>query len=137
MAAARKGRGLGRERMVLRLTEQGGVYSIRQHGESRGIPLDGNNAKAIFAVVEAARHGHQVSVIEQARDLTPNQAAAHLGVSRPFLRAQMEAGRLPFHQVGTHYRIRWADCEAFGKILVERDDALQRLADLGQSIEGP
>ena len=62
------------------------------------------------------------------------EAAKRLGVSRPFIIAQIEAGRLPCRMVGSHRRIKIDDLEAF-RIRMERSDkAMQELADQAQQL---
>ena len=46
-------------------------------------------------------------------EVTPEDAAGILGISRPFVRRRMDVGLLPFRRVGAHRRIRLADVLAF------------------------
>jgi excisionase family DNA binding protein len=67
-------------------------------------------------------------------ELTTQQAAEILGVSRPFLVSQLEVGNLKFHKVGTHRRIHFLDVMAYKqRMTTDRKIALDELADQAQA----
>jgi excisionase family DNA binding protein len=80
-------------------------------------------------------NGNMVSIIPVHAELTTQEAANHLNVSRPFLIKLLENGKLPFHRVGSHRRVKYEDLRRF---MVEheklREAAMQKLADEAQEL---
>lgn len=77
-------------------------------------------AEALTEVLEAAAAGERAVVLRSPAELTTEQAAAVLGVSRPTVIRMVEAGKLPARMVGTHRRLALAD------VLAHREDAARR-----------
>lgn len=77
-----------------------------------------------------------VMLVPQKHELSTQEAAALLNVSRPFVVKQIEAGRLPARKVGRHRRVLFEDLMAYQQSLRrETEDALQALADEGQELD--
>jgi len=80
-------------------------------------------------------NGDGVHVIPDGAELTTQQAAEFLNVSRPYLIRLLEAGEIPFRLVGTHRRVRFKDLDAFrSSDDLERRRAADELSGLTQDL---
>lgn len=55
--------------------------------------------------VQSLAQGHAVSLMPLDQELTTNEAAELLGVSRPYLVKLLEKGAIPFSMTGSHRRV--------------------------------
>lgn len=88
---------------------------------------------SIFALVvdllSKLGNGNAVTIVPVEAELTTQQAADYLNVSRPHLIKLLERGDLPFRMVGTHRKVLARDVINYRtKIDVARQEALRALA---------
>jgi len=76
-------------------------------------PLPPQAAELVRQVLESLAAGRPVTVSENLSELTPNEAAALLNVSRMHVMKLVNDGVLPVRMVGSHHRIPYADLEAY------------------------
>ncbi len=90
----------------------------------------------LFAdVLGSLAQGKAIAVMPKELDVTTQEAAMFLNVSRPYLVRLLEEGKIPFHKVGTHRRIRFEDVVQYKEDRQRiSKDALQKLADQAQEL---
>jgi excisionase family DNA binding protein len=69
-----------------------------------------------------------VAVLREDEELSPEQAATILGISRPLVVRRMDSGRLPFRYVGAHRRCRLSNVLKLRREEEGQREALDRLA---------
>jgi excisionase family DNA binding protein len=93
--------------------------------------------RALKLVAEGMSAGLALSLIPYGKELTTQEAADLLHVSRPHLVKLLDEGRIPHHRVGTHRRVRLEDVLEFATERTERRRAeLRELTRLSQEAEG-
>ena len=104
-------------------------------GNHTEVPLPDSVLHVLVTALKEFAKGKQVSVVADEAEMTTQQAADLLLVSRPYLIGLLDAGKIPYRKVGTKRRILAADVLAYkakeykrrGKLLDELAAESQRL----------
>lgn len=117
-----------REERVLReiesllMSSQGQAHRlVGPNGES--VELPDSVLDLLQQIVRELRQGHAVSLVSLDRELTTQQAADLLNVSRPYLIRLLEEGRIPYIKTGTHRRV---SLPALMEYKAQRDEERRR-----------
>jgi excisionase family DNA binding protein len=104
-------------------------------GTSQTLRLPTSALRALLNVLTEIGQGNAVSILPIHAELTTQEAADLLDVSRPFLVQLLEQGDIPFHKVGTHRRVRYQDVIAYKQqIDAQRRKALGELTAQAQEL---
>lgn len=103
-------------------------------GRGGSVPLPPELRQLLADVVRAMRRGQAVSFAPTSQQLTTQQAAELLGISRPTLIKLLEAGRIPYETPGRHRRLRLSDVLAYREL--RRTEQRAALRELAQDAQG-
>lgn len=136
-AAARSAERLG-GRLARRLADRPrdrATLRMRIEDDEDPIELPAAAADLLVRMLEHLARGEGVGVLPVETELTTQQVADLLGVSRPFVVKEIEAGRLSARMVGTHRRVGYGDLLAYRmRRDGERRRALDELAALDEEL---
>ncbi len=118
------------------------LSALTKHAEPAFLDVLGKEIALPESVVELLRQGvHQlahsqaVTLVPAFRDLTTQQAADILNMSRPYLINLLERGEIPFTRTGAHRRIHLDDVMRYkAKRDTARRQALDELTRLNQEM---
>lgn|GEM_PF-724668 len=85
------------------------TLQLREAGREETIELPAAAVNLLAEILEQMAAGRAVAVAPREAELTTQQAADFLNVSRPFLIRLLEEKKIPFRKVGTHRRVRFED----------------------------
>ncbi len=88
-------------------------------------------------IIEVLARGDAITVVPVGKELTTQQAANILNVSRQYVVRLLDSGSIPYRRTGTHRRIRMEDLLAY-KSRRDRDrmESLDDLSRLSQQLGG-
>ena len=108
---------------------------VRVSVDDEVIELPATAVRLLKDLLAVMAQGRAVTLIPVDAELTTQQAADLLGVSRPFLVKQIEAGVIPCRMVGTHRRVSLSDLMAYKQEMDrKRREVLDELAAEAQEL---
>jgi excisionase family DNA binding protein len=99
-------------RLARLLAKANGALELRvtdPDGASETVTIPSAAFRLLVTILAEMARGNAVRLIPHHAELTTQEAAGLLNVSRPWLVRLLDGGHIPFHRVGTHRRVLFKD----------------------------
>jgi hypothetical protein len=101
----------------------------RRSGEDQTVSLPPKAAALLQTALGHLLQGERIAVLAEDQELSPNDAADILGISRPLVVHRMDIGDLPFRYIGKHRRTKLKDVLALKTKIDAQQAAMEALAE--------
>jgi len=109
---------------------------VQISGTDETVVLPASAVRLLIDILSSMAEGNAVTLMPIHAELTTQQAADLLGVSRPFLVKQLEEDVLPYRKVGTHRRVLFEDLMDYRRSMMKgRSKAMEELTAQGQELD--
>jgi len=109
------------------------IQIFDERNEAHSVELPTTALRLLVEILAELAAGNAVQVVPVHAELTTQEAADMLNVSRPHLIKLLESGELPFHKTGKHRRVRFADLMAYKtQRSLDSEQAMAELAEQAQ-----
>ena len=110
--------------------------SVNENGSEVRIDLPPSLGLLLLDLLTHVAKGEMVTFVPYGAELTTQQAADILNVSRPFLVKLLDAGEIGHHKVGSHRRISMSDLMEYkSRRDRDRSESIRELQRLGQEFD--
>jgi excisionase family DNA binding protein len=111
------------------------TFQIREGKGKESVVIPAAAARLFKDILTQMSEGNTVTILPLQVELTTQQAADLLNVSRPYLITLLDGGKIPCRKVGTHRRIYAKDVLDYKRAIdADRNRALNELAKQAQEL---
>ena len=125
------------KRLQEQIQKKGQEFKLVVNGQSLDeVVLPKSAIRILIAGLTEIGKGNGLQLVPQHTELSTQEAAEILNLSRPYVVRLLDDGKIPSHKVGTHRRVRIDDVLAYKKKSdADRLDALKNLVDEAQELD--
>jgi hypothetical protein len=106
----------------------------RRDGQDQTVALPPAATSVVETLLARLFSGERVAILTEDQELSPTEASAVLGISRPLVVHRMDIGDLPFRYVGKHRRASLKDVLALKARLDIQRKAMEDLVEDAQDL---
>jgi excisionase family DNA binding protein len=103
-----------------------GRQAVLVDAENHRVSLPDPVYRVLFHALRFLERGEGVLILPSSQELTTQDAANMVGISRQYFVQLLEQGRIPFHKVGTHRRVHLRDLLEYRK---QREAGRRKMLD--------